>query len=132
MVSPRAAWPGHSLPELLVALTFLAVTLAGMTSSAVLASRWTAEAVLRQRALSAAEAALDSLAALPDRPTAGARADADPPWLLSWEVEPVAAATGRAAVGAAWLRVTVTLSGAVLPAAQLRGVWMALPPGPLP
>ena len=52
---------GHSLPELLVALMFLAVSVVAVGAGAVQGSRWTAEAVARQEALGLAAAVLDSL-----------------------------------------------------------------------
>jgi Tfp pilus assembly protein PilV len=127
MVSRGGVRAGHSLPELLVAMTFLAATLAAMASTAVLATRWTSDALLRQRALSIAEAALDSLAALPVRPTAGGRPAPEPPWIVRWEVTPAdAAGESGAASGsrAAGLQVTVTTADAPVPAVELRGLWI--------
>jgi Tfp pilus assembly protein PilV len=125
---PGHSLPGHSLPEFLVALTVLAVTIGGISASVLLASRWTEGSVLRQRALSAAEAALDSLAALPDPPLAGSRSAAGFPWLVEWDVEPWEGAGPAAAT----LRVRVTADVRGAPAVELRGLWSAPPPGPLP
>ena len=70
MVGParRVAGPrtGHSLPELVVAVTFLAASLVAVGSSAVLGARWTGQAASRQQAARLAAAVLDSLAALPE------------------------------------------------------------------
>ena len=52
---------GHSLPELIVAVAFLATTVTAVGGMAVLGARWTAEAVLRQEAVRAAGAVLDSV-----------------------------------------------------------------------
>jgi hypothetical protein len=112
-------------------MTFLAVTLAALTSAAVLATRWTSDALLRQRALPAAEAALDSLSALPDLPTAGDRAGPEPPWIVQWEVTPSDGGSAVSALSgsrAAALRVIVTRADAAVPAIELRGLWIASPP----
>jgi Tfp pilus assembly protein PilV len=135
VVTRRAAPAGHSIPELIVALTFLAAALAAVTSSTLLASRWTTDAVLRQRALSAAEAALDSITARPDLPSRGSHSSSDPPWTTEWEVVPLLTDDGAVSgyrSGSALVRVTVTLEGALAPAAELLGLWINLPPGPLP
>lgn len=139
MVSATPGWradrSGHSLPELLVALTFLAATLAAMASVTLLATGWTADAVLRQRALATAEAALDSLVVLPVTPAGGDRSETDPPWTVAWHVDPTVAGGGATAASgppAATLRVTVTGPRGPAPVVELRGLWIALPPAPLP
>jgi hypothetical protein len=60
MVTPP---PGRSLAELLVALTFLGCTLGAVGASTVLGTRWSADAVARQRALELAGMVLDSVTA---------------------------------------------------------------------
>ena len=60
MVTFRA---GHSLPELIVAVTFLATTIGGIGGATVLGARWTADAVARQQAVGFAATVLDSLVA---------------------------------------------------------------------
>ena len=62
--------PGHSLPELLVALTFLGASVAAVSASALVGARLTAGAAARQDALRLAAAVLDSLSATP-APTSG-------------------------------------------------------------
>ena len=52
---------GHSLPEMIVTLAFLAATLGAVSAGALAAARTTAAAVDRQDALAVASAALDSL-----------------------------------------------------------------------
>lgn len=126
MVRLSVARSGHSLPELVVALTLLTATLGAISSSVLLASRWTAESVGRQRAISAAETLLDSLTAIPELPVAGARLWAGPPWLLEWEVEPGPGGD------VATLRVTATTTTRGAPTARLRGLWIAPLPGPFP
>jgi Tfp pilus assembly protein PilV len=109
--------PGHSLPEVLVALTFLGASLTAMASAAVLASRWTGDAVGRQHALAVAEAVLDSLTGLPDAPQPGSR-DVDR-WTIEWTVDSVAPATAR------MIRLTAWRAGPGPPSVELRGVWVA-------
>ena len=65
------ARPGHSLPELIVAMTFLGSTLVAVGGTAVLGARWTGSAATVQEAVRVAEHVVDSLAALPD-PAPGA------------------------------------------------------------
>jgi hypothetical protein len=64
--------PGHSLPELIVAIAFLGTTLGVVGSTAVLGARQVAGAALLHEAVREAAAALDSLAAVP-APEAGGR-----------------------------------------------------------
>jgi prepilin-type N-terminal cleavage/methylation domain-containing protein len=87
MVTRPARRPGHSLPELLVALVILGAAMAGISSTTMLANRWTGDAVLRQRAVAAAVAVLDSLSSLPDPPVAGSRAIPAASLLLEWDGE---------------------------------------------
>ncbi|MFP4623121.1 MAG: hypothetical protein ACLFRX_02970 [Gemmatimonadota bacterium] len=61
---------GHSLPELIVAVTFLGVGVAAVSASTILGARWTGDAVARQRAVDLAAATLDSLVACA-APTSG-------------------------------------------------------------
>jgi type II secretory pathway pseudopilin PulG len=114
---------GHSLPELVVALTFLGASLTAMASTAVLATRWTGHEVARQQALSVAETILDSLALASDPPVVGT-ADRER-WTIGWAVDSVAPAL-RA------LRVTVDIPADPMPPVELRGLWLAPLPGPLP
>lgn len=62
MVTAR---PGHSLPELIVAVCFLGTSLAAVGASVVLGSRWALDATRRQEAVREAAAVLDSLAMAP-------------------------------------------------------------------
>lgn len=62
-MSPGRA--GHSLPELIVAVTLLATSAVAVAGMAVLGGRWTAGAVARQEAVRLAGAILDSVAAQP-------------------------------------------------------------------
>jgi type II secretory pathway pseudopilin PulG len=133
---------GHSLPELIVALTLLGATLAGVASTAVLGSRWTTDAVMRQRALTLAESVLDSLVGSPGMPGSGEVTDLAPPWVVQWAVEPLTD------TGAARVRVTVAVPHSVTaahskttahsvtagdrPLAELHGLWIPPLPGPLP
>jgi hypothetical protein len=57
--------PGHSLPELIVAVTFLAGTAVAVGGMAVLGGRWTALSVARQEAIRLAGSVLDSVTAAP-------------------------------------------------------------------
>lgn len=81
MVTRRA---GHSLPELIVAVTFLGVAMGGVAASTLLGARWAADALLRQEAMRAAGSTLDSIAAVPG-PASGVRVS--PRWRLRWIVE---------------------------------------------
>jgi hypothetical protein len=136
-VTPPPGRSAHSLAELLVALTFLGATLAALASSTVLATRWTTDAVLRQRAVALTEAVLDSLVFLDHPPGPGSRQERDPPWAIRWSVEPAAGGGGQGSAGgggspAATVRVTVSLTGQVTPAAELAGLWIPpRPPGEL-
>lgn len=114
---------GHSLPELVVALTFLGASLTAMASTAVLATRWTGDAVARQQALSMAESILDSLAFASDPPVTGTAEQER--WSIAWDVDSVGPAIRV-------LRVTVLLPAAPLPVVELDGLWLAPLPGPLP
>ncbi len=55
--------PGHSLPELIVTVTFLGVGLTGVAGSSILGARWATDALRAQEAVRLATAVLDSLAA---------------------------------------------------------------------
>lgn len=74
---------GHSLPELIVAVTFLGAAMGGVAASTLLGARWASEALLRQEALRVAGSTLDSLSAVP-APVSGARASSR--WRLRWTV----------------------------------------------
>ncbi len=81
----RLAFPsGHSLPELIVAVTFLAATLVAVGGTAVLGSRWTHRGARVQAAVRVAEGVLDSLAAVPE---AGSGAGVFDGLRVSWSVE---------------------------------------------
>jgi Tfp pilus assembly protein PilV len=135
-VTPTPGRSGHSLAELLVALTFLGATLAALASSTVLATRWTTDAVLRQRAVALTEAVLDSLVFLDHPPGPGSREERDPPWAIRWSVESAGAGGPGSMDGGgsttATVRVTVSLTGQVTPSAELSGLWIPpRPPGDL-
>lgn len=127
MVSRRR---GHSLPELLVALTVLGTTLAGVATAALTGSRWTRDAALRQQALAVAEAALDSLLQLTAPPGSGREPIGAAGLTIAWESEPLA--------GEGLPRVLVTVrvldpggaGDSRLP--LLQGLWIPPVPGPLP
>lgn len=117
MVSRRA---GHTLAELVVAITFLGATLSGLAAAALVGARWTRDAVLRQEALAVATATLDSLLALPAPPDPGGREAAPLPGALAWAVS-------DRDDGAAVVEVEVRLRG-VAARALVRGLWSAPPP----
>jgi Tfp pilus assembly protein PilV len=78
---------GHSIPELVVALVFIAVALAAVAAGTLLAYRSTVAAVRRQNAVVLTAALLDSLLAAPDiaaghRTLEGLRSE--------WRITPVA------------------------------------------
>ncbi|HUG41474.1 MAG TPA: hypothetical protein VMM12_13385 [Longimicrobiales bacterium] len=108
---------GHSLAELLVALSFLGATLGAIASGTVVAARTTAGAVHRQHGLSAAAAALDSVLAAPDPASA---ADRQPGIILVWTVAPER--HGRV------VRVRALDAGSGAGLADLEGFWIAAPP----
>ena len=86
--------PGHSLPELMVAVVFLATTAAAVGSLALVGARRTAAAADRQVAVRTAEVVLDSvLAEPPVVPGVATRG----PHVVRWTPE-----------GASGARVTVT------------------------
>lgn len=113
---------GHSLPELIVALTLLGVALAGTAGAAVMGSRWTTEGAVRQGALSVAQTVVDSLTRLPDAPTAGADVWAGSGGVIQWDVE-----TAQVPA-AAWVRVRVMTRAGDRSLAELHGLWV--PPIP--
>jgi Tfp pilus assembly protein PilV len=115
---------GHSLPELVVALTFLGASLTAMASAAVLASRWTGDAVDRQRALTVAEAVLDSLLELADPPEAGSAYIEG--WTVAWGVDSTGPSNARV------VEVTAGRMDRSRPAVSSNGLWVAPPWGPLP
>lgn len=57
--------PGHSLPELIVAVTLLGAALGAVSAMAVLATGWTSGAVLQQEGVRQTAAVLDSLLTAP-------------------------------------------------------------------
>lgn len=107
--------PGHSLVELIVALTLLGASLAAISATTLLSVRRTRDAVHLQEATGLATALMDSLLAEPE-PRSGIRRG---PWgSIVWEVE--GAATGRVVrmrVVAADGRTTAELRGLWIPAA---------------
>lgn len=76
--------PGHSLAELLVALTLLGVGLAATGAAMLAAYRHTGKIMMRERALVCAAALLDSLVAV-EEPADGGRQEAG--LELRWHVE---------------------------------------------
>jgi Tfp pilus assembly protein PilV len=111
-----AVRPGHSLPELVVALAFLGASLTAMASASVLASRWTGDAVGKQRVLAVAEAVLDSLLSLPEPPGDGSLAVG--PGTIEWAIDSVGFQ------GARLVGVTATGAGQGPVPIQLRGLWI--------
>jgi hypothetical protein len=75
---------GHSLPELIVTITFLTAALAGVGASSLMGARWATAAVRQQEGVRLAGAILDSLVWTPS-PATGSRTDG--PWDLRWEVD---------------------------------------------
>ncbi len=71
MVKLVTARSGHSVAELIVAVTFLGAALGAVGASTLLGARWTAEAAAREEALEVAAATLDSVAQAPE-PVSGA------------------------------------------------------------
>ncbi len=78
MVTSR---PGHSLAELIVAITLLAAGLVGVGATSTLATRRGSFALRQQEAVFAAAAVLDSLVLAPDA-TAGLREHGG--WRIRW------------------------------------------------
>ncbi len=76
--------PGHSLPELIVTITFLTAALAGVGASSLLGARWATAAVRQQEGVRLAGSVLDSLVWTPS-PASGSRTDG--PWRLHWAVD---------------------------------------------
>lgn len=76
--------PGHSLPELIVTVTFLTAALAGVGASSLLGARWASAAVHQQEGVRRAGALLDSLVWTPS-PATGSRSDGH--WRLRWVVD---------------------------------------------
>ena len=76
-----SARPGHSLPELIVAVTFLGVALTGVGASSVLGARWAMDAVRKQEALRLAAATLDSLRTAPNPGSGRSRTGT---WSVEW------------------------------------------------
>lgn len=108
---------GHSLVELIVAMTFMGSAFAGISATALLGARWTAAAGARAEMVAVAASALDSILADSTPPLAGA---GDRQRVhLRWAVARDSAAT----------RVTVD-AGTEAPALSLRleGVWAPSPP----
>lgn len=109
--------PGHSLVELIVALTLLGGSLVAMSATTLLSVRRTRDAVHLQEATGLATALMDSLLAGPD-PRPGISRGA---WgSIIWEVDE--AATGRVVR----MRVGVAPDGRTT--AELHGLW--IPPAP--
>lgn len=111
------ARPGHSLVELIVALTLLGGSLAAMSATTLLSVRRTRDAVQLQEATGLAIALMDSLLAEPE-PRPGMSRGA---WgSIVWEVDGVA--TGRLVR----MRVGIAPDGGTT--VELRGLW--IPPAP--
>lgn len=76
---------GHSLPELIVALTVFTLLLGGVAAATTTARRLTIRAEARQEAVRTAARTLDSLIAAPDA-AAGERISSR--WRTTWTVDP--------------------------------------------
>ncbi len=114
MVTRRA---GHSLVELIVAVTFLGTSFGGLAATALLGARWTLRASAQEHALAAAAATLDSLLGMTAPPGPGS-IDRDG-LRLEWTTGPASSGT----------LVTVRASRAALHVSEkLEGTWMPLPP----
>lgn len=100
----RRVRPGHSLPELIVAVTFLATSMVAVGGMAVLGGRWTARAVDRQEAVRLAGAVLDSVAGLGAASTGSAEAEG---FRVRWRVADGGAGDGGTDEGAG-IRVVVS------------------------
>lgn len=87
MVRRRCARPGHSLPELIVAVTFLATTLVAVGGTAVLGARWTARGTAAQEAVRIADGVLDSLAAVSGAGDGAGEVDG---FRVTWSAAPAA------------------------------------------
>lgn len=107
---------GQSLAELVVALTLLSACLGAVGASAVLGARWTTLGELRQDAVWAASAVLDSLMRA-DSVSSGQQEDG--PFTISW--------TAAGTDGLVPLVVTTTAPAAGL-TVELRGAWLPPPP----
>lgn len=101
--------PGHSLPELIVAVMFLASSLVAVGASAVLGARWTAVAGARQDATRVAAAVLDSVAAIPAVSDGGRSIDG---FRVRWTSGPEGVLVVRVFAGGRFL---VELAGVRLP-----------------
>lgn len=104
---------GHSLPELIVAVTLLGAAAGAVAASALLAARLTARAGARQEALALAAPVLDSL--LGGGPAPGSRPAGA--FELRWETAgepPEVVLTARLAAGDTLV--------------VLRSAWIPLPP----
>lgn len=111
--------PGHSLVEMVVALTFLGASLAAITAAGVLSTRRTLDAIRLQEATALAAAILDSVAA-GTAPVAGERRS---PWgLLEWDVRSSESGSSRVGVRLRGPGVTDTLD-------LVLGGW--IPPAPI-
>jgi len=122
MVTARS---GHSLAELVVAMTIMGASLAGMAAVALVGSRRTEEAVALQRAATVAAAVMDSLILLGETPASGRRDPAPPGLVVEWEVQPRADGSST---------VVVRVQRPTHPDAMivLSGLWITTPPGPIP
>lgn len=110
---------GHSLPELLVAVTLLGTTIGAIATAGIHAFRTTMDAVQGQEALSLAALCLDSLLLSPD-PRSGERVAGA--YALRWIVEPDGA--GRSVRVRAVAR---RQGGAARAAARLQAFWIQTP-----
>ena len=112
---------GHSLPELIVTLAFLAATLGAVAAGGVAATRRTDLAAGRQDAVVVAAAVLDSLLAISDPPPADDSTLAGE-WRVAWRVRE----DGEGKIVRVGARHPAARVGAVV-----EGFW-AVPPVPLP
>ena len=101
---------GHSLPELIVAVTFLAATLAAVGGMGVVGGRLAGGAAARQDAVRVAEAVLDSLTGTT---SVAAGEEMRGAFIVRWA--PVGASGVRVTVSRADGAPLVTLSGRMIP-----------------
>ena len=112
-----ARW-GHSLPELLVTLSFLGVSMGAVTAALLHGGRNTAAAAFRQEAVALAAATLDSLTVTP---VAASDSAVTSRFRVRWTLSPIP--SGQA------VEVVVESHATSRPLAVLRGVRTPSPPG---
>ncbi len=109
---------GHSLAELLVAVTLLSGVLLTGGATALVGARLTTEAILRQEVSRSVGAVMDSLLRLPAVPVDG-RVLGGGPWAATWTVRP-------ADDGSAEVRIEARGAGGEM-LSVLRGTWTRSP-----